>query len=306
MTILQIKYFLTIAQTLSFTKAAEQLYISQPALSRYIRNMEEELNLQIFVRTPNGIRLTPAGSSLYVGFLDLYNHYVEITENAQKVQKGLSGSLKIGILNHANVSDFMPLIYQYFKKTHPNVDLAFYDESFDKLTTGLYSGKLDMVFTLQFEIANKESLVYQYVERSKDHIVMSKYHPLATKEKITFKDLKNETFIFSSPDDNPENSALILALCKDNGFVPQAIYAKTLSELILWVSVGKGITVLDSRCSFLFNDNIKYFEFESNWDPSLVVAWNQNNFNPLISVFLKKMDEILKLENEDIHGLSID
>ena len=57
MTIAQIKYFVTVAKCLSFTKAAEQLFVSQPALSRHIKNMEEELNIQLFVRTSNGIRL---------------------------------------------------------------------------------------------------------------------------------------------------------------------------------------------------------------------------------------------------------
>ena len=86
MTIAQIKYFVTVAKCLSFTKAAEQLFVSQPALSRHIKNMEEELNIQLFVRTSNGIRLTPAGSSLYVGMLDMYSNYIEMVQKAEKIQ----------------------------------------------------------------------------------------------------------------------------------------------------------------------------------------------------------------------------
>ena len=99
MTITQIKYFITVVKCASYTKAAEQLFISQPALSRHIKNMEEELNIQLFVRTNNGIHLTPAGSSLYVGMLDLYQNYIEMVNKAEKIQKGLNGSLKIGILD---------------------------------------------------------------------------------------------------------------------------------------------------------------------------------------------------------------
>lgn len=85
MTISQIKYFVTVAKCLSFTKAAEQLFVTQPALSRHIRNMEEELNIQLFVRTNHGIRLTPAGSSLYMGMSTLYQNYINMVNDAKKL-----------------------------------------------------------------------------------------------------------------------------------------------------------------------------------------------------------------------------
>lgn len=307
MTISQIKYFVTVAKCLSFTKAAEQLFISQPALSRHIKNMEEELNIQLFVRTSNGIRLTPAGSSLYIRMSDLYRNYSEMITEAEKVQRGMAGSLKIGILDQTNVADFMPQIFQYFCKKYPNVDLWFQAGSFDFLVSELYAGRLDIVFTLQFEIENKESIIYQYVEHSKDYICMSKYHPLAKKEFVTLDDVKNETFVMISPEDNPESSQLIFGICKEHGFVPPVRFAKTLAEQILWVEVGIGVSILDSRTRLRQNPNVKFYEMEkSNWDPGLVAAWNQNNYNPLIEVFLRKMNEILDLNNEDIHGTNID
>ncbi|MEI3339650.1 MAG: LysR family transcriptional regulator [Eubacterium sp.] len=306
MTIAQVKYFVTVAKCLSFTKAAEQLFISQPALSRHIRNMEEELNIQLFVRTNNGIRLTPAGSSLYIGMSDMYNNYIEMVQKADKIQKGLDGSLKIGVLDQTNVADFMPVIYQYFHEKHPSVDLWFQDGSFEFLVSELYAGRLNLIFTLKFEIERKDSIIYQYVSHSKDHIVMSKYHPLAQKEHITLDDVKDETFVMISEEDNPESAPLIFEICREHGFVPQVHYASTLAEQILWIEVGMGVSILDSRTSLKMNPDVKFYEMESNWDPSLVVAWNQNNYNPLISVFLKKMNEVLGLENEDIHGVDLE
>lgn len=130
---------------------------------------------------------------------------------------------------------------------------------------------------------------------------MSKYHPLARKERVTLDDVKDETFVMISKEDNPESSPLIFALCREHGFVPQVHYAKTLAEQILWIEVGMGVSILDTRTALRLNPDVKFFEIESNWDPSLVVAWNQNNYNPLISVFLQKMNEVLHLEQEDIH-----
>lgn len=305
MTIAQIKYFVTVAKCLSFTKASEQLFVSQPALSRQIKNMEEELNIQLFVRTNNGIRLTPAGSSLYVGLSDVYKNYIEQIEKAEKIQQGLSGSLRIGILDQVNVADFMPLVFRYFKEKYPNVDLYFTDASFKELISDMYAGRLDLIFTIQFEVENRESVIYQYVTHSDDYLVMSKYHPLAQKEHVTIADVKDETFVMISAEDNPESSSFIFDKCKEHGFVPPVHYAKTLAEQILWIEVGMGVSILDTRSSIMLNPHVKAYKMESNWDPSLVVAWNQHNYNPLIEVFLKKMNEVLGLENEDIHGMSL-
>ena len=302
MTISQIKYFVTVAKCLSFTKAAEQLFISQPALSKHIRKMEEELNIQLFIRTSNGIRLTPAGSALYMGMSDMYENYIDLIEKADKIQKGLDGSLRIGVLEQNRVSDFMPLVVRFFKETYPNVDLWFTTGSFKYLLSEMYAGHLDMIFTLKFTIENKESVIYQYVEHTYDHIVMSKYHPLAVNEKITLDDVKEEPFVMISEEDNPESAPLIFEICKEHGFVPQVRFARTLAEQILWVESGMGVSILDNRCSIHNNPDIKCYKMESNWDPSLVVAWNQNNYNPLIAVFLKKMNDVLGLEDEELHG----
>lgn len=302
MTFLQIKYFITVAKSLSFTKAAEQLYVSQPALSRHIKCLESEFNLQLFVRTATGIKLTPAGSLLFVGLSESYENYIELMDKARKVQQGLTGYLRIGILDSMNIADFMPPIYRFFNQHHPNIDLRFYNASFSELISNVYNGKYDLIFTVQFEVEKKEGLLYQYVTHSKDHIVMTKFNPLSEKEVVTLDDVKDETFVMISQDDNPESAPLIFDICKKHGFVPKVHYAKTMSEQILWIVAGMGISILDSRAVLKINPDVKFFEFESDWDPSLVVSWNNMNQNPLIPVFIKKLNEVLNIKEEIIHA----
>lgn len=304
MTIAQIKYFITVAKCLSFTKASEQLFLTQPALSRHISKIEEELNLQLFIRTGSGIRLTPAGSALYLGMTDLYEQYQEQVRKALRIQEGMSGSLSIGFLNNMNLADFMPLVYRELKEKYPNVDILPKRASFDDLMSGVYSGKYDLIFTVQFEVVEKESLLYQYVHHSEDHIVMSRFHPLAGKEHVTLDDVKDELFVMISPEDNPESSELIFNICKEHGFVPTVKYARTMEEQALWVESGMGVTILDSCCNLRMNPDILFFEIDTNWDPSMVVCWNQQNYNPMISVFVKKMNEVLHLNDEELHGIS--
>lgn len=291
MTLIQIKYFVAVAKCLSFTKAADQLYVTQPALSRQITNMELELNVLLFIRTGRQVKLTPAGQALFVGFSEMYDNYSTLVNDAQNLQKGLNGTLNIGVLDGVNIADFMPIIYSYFLEKYPNVEMTFKYGSFQSLVTDLYSGKLDIAFTLHFNIVNREYLSFKYVEHSYDHIVLNKHHKLASKKNLTLLDCKDEIFVMISPEDNAESSPLIIEACNRVGFKPKYCFASNLYEQMLWVEAGKGITILDNRMELKTNPYIKFVKMKSHWDPSLVAVWNQGNYNPAISIFLEKLEE---------------
>lgn len=302
MTFSQIKYFVTVAKHLNFTKASELLFISQPALSRQIQSIEAELKVKLFYRTATGISLTASGALLLPGFSSLLNEYDALVAAAQREQDSISGELKIGILEDANISEFMPIVHYHFKDEYPHVDVTFSTGSFEPLLSKVYSGDLDLIFTLRFEVEKKKRILFQHITHSKDNIVMTKFHPLAEKEQLTLSDLKDEVFILISKDDNPESADLIVNLCKANGFTPNVHYAQTLAEQILLIEAGAGVSILDSHCNLKFNPYIKFFEIESNWDPSLVMAWNKYNYNPSIEIFIKKLNELMALDAEPIFG----
>jgi|GEM_PF-776664 len=106
---------------MSLTKAAEQLFMTQPTLSRQISAIEAELNLQLLIRHNRKIKLTPAGTILMQEFQKIYTEYCQAVMKAQNAMKGIIGSLKIGVLAGTNIPDIMPLVLSYFKETYPNV-----------------------------------------------------------------------------------------------------------------------------------------------------------------------------------------
>ena len=91
MNMIQMKYFITAAKCLNFTKAADKLFITQPALSRQIASMEAELNMQLFIRNNRSVRLTPAAVVLLEGFEKIYNEYNVTVAKALNSFQGLSG-----------------------------------------------------------------------------------------------------------------------------------------------------------------------------------------------------------------------
>lgn len=291
----QMKLFLTAAQSLNFTKAADQLEISQPTLSRQISNMESELNVMLFIRNGRELKLTPAGRALADTLSQIYQNYQSAITQAQQIQQGLNGELRIGVLHGTYVSDFMPQIVQYFQKKYPYVEISFSYDSFQSLQNKLYDNTLDISFTTQFNVANKEYFLYTYVEHTHDYLLMNNAHPLARRKALSLADCKDETFILISREDCPESSQLIIDACREQGFYPKISFAPTLYDLMLNTETGKGITILDTRNMLRLNPHIKAFPLKNmKWDPSLVAVWNQNNFNPAIPVFMAQLNKFSK------------
>ncbi len=298
MTITQIKWFLAVARTLNFTKAADQLGVSQPTLSRQIVNMEEELNLQLFIRSGRSISLTPAARSLVNTLGSVYDNYLESVSEAQQIQRGISGDLRIGILDGTYVSDFMPPIVAYFEKNHPYVEISFENASFDELESRLYNGTLDIAFTVFFAVEHMDYLITKHVEHSHDFIMMNEHHRLAGREHVTLADCQDETFIMISKEDCGESSSFIIDACREAGFYPNIKYAPSLYDMMLNTEIGKGITILDSRNILHFNPHIKAFVLgKMKWDPSLVAAWNRSNYNPAIPVFMTQLDRWIRKQH---------
>jgi len=118
MNITQMKYFIVTAKCLNFTKAADKLFISQPALSKQITAMERELNIQLFVRNNRSVQMTPPARILLEEFEKIYDEYHKAITRATNSFQGLSGELNIGILEGTYVGDFFPPILSFFEKAY--------------------------------------------------------------------------------------------------------------------------------------------------------------------------------------------
>ena len=292
MNITLMKYFITAAQCLNFSKAAELLYITQPALSRQISTLEGELNLQLFIRDSRSARLTPAGVVLLEEFEKIYDDYNLAIAKAQNVQKGLSGTLNIGILDGAVVGDLFPETLRYFNEFYPNLNVNLSNYSFAGLVERLYDGRLDLALTLFFDIKNRSKLEYEIIEKTRDYLVVLNSHPLSVKDKVSLLDFKEETFIMTCAEDSMESPRLIIDECKRQGFTPKVKFVPSVQSVMLMVESGVGVAILDGRNLLKRNPNVKFLNIDSNFEPYLTLAWHQDNKNSsrklFTEVFLNK------------------
>ncbi len=134
---LQIKYFLTAARCLNFTEAAKQLFISQPALSHQILTIEKELNMQLFIRSKNKVRLTPAGLTLLEELPKYEAYYAEVLKKARFSNEGSYGLLRIGCLQGQMLGEVLQKRYAQFRETYPGIAIDFSSLSFGDLKKNL-------------------------------------------------------------------------------------------------------------------------------------------------------------------------
>lgn len=288
MNTIQIKCFLTVAETLSFTKAANLLYISQPGLSKQIRSMERELNVLLFIRDNQKVRLTPAAAYLVKELSEINDKLDDVVENARRIGQGYSGNLCIGTLSGQWIGEDFTDYFIKFINENPNINVSLKQGSFGELRKWLDSGEIDIALTLPFDIKNMDGIIWKKYMDDTAVFVVSKKLIDGKKKKYSFKDLLNIPFISVSQEDSPEAYKVNQAFLNKQNFEGQIITAPNLHTSMLLVEAGQGFGIINHRASIINNPSIKVLEeipLLNNETPSCF-AWKKSNVNPAIAMFL--------------------
>ena len=227
-------------------------------------------------------------------FEKIYDAYNLAIARASNSFAGLNGELNIGILEGAYVGDLFPDVLRHFVEFYPHVKINLRNYSFNTLIEKLYSNELDMIITLKFDVEGRDKILYEVIEHTRDHVVVHKDHRLANAKYVKLSDFKDDTIMMVSTEDSEMSPKLILDACKSCGFNPKVKFASSLQEEMLWVEAGVGVCILDTRNSLYKNSSVRFLDVDIISDPSLTLAWNVDNYNPMKEIFkdnfLKKRD----------------
>ena len=166
MTTVQMKYFIEIAKCLSFSVAADRLYISQPALSRHIASMENELNVQLFIRSKNTVRLTPAGQELLSRLDKLYTEYCAVVRDVQMVNTGATGRLNIGILEYQYLPEPIIAVMQQLACSHPEIEINLSAGSYTALKSNYFITNLMSSLRSLWMLEKSRSLLFFHLNKA--------------------------------------------------------------------------------------------------------------------------------------------
>lgn len=279
----QIECFLETGKYLSFTKAAQNLYLPQPAVSRYISALEEELGVSLFLReNSRNISLTDEGR-LYFNFFQRYN--AEMT-NIRKTLANTSNSLRIGYNIGWNVSSFLPSIVAECRKELPELRVSFECLSFRDLIQAVDDNHLDAIITTNDYIEGHAELVRHQFTAINRIVVYSELLPNFENVKGP-SDFSDCTFFMM---DDPRVGELCQDLelvFKPYGFIPNFYAVPNINTVFASVENGLGVAVLDGWYQGIHHPGIHIMELGEKLPIS--IAWSRSAINPPIDMLYSKI-----------------
>ena len=296
MTFNQIKYFITVAECLSFTEAAKCLFITQPALSRQISAIEEELGTNLFVRDKKRLKLTPGGVLLYNRLPGIMEAYARAVDDAKNANRGYEGKLRIGFLDIYDISEIFSDLIGEFQKHYPNIQMTLERFSLGELPNRLRDGKLDLILTYGFSLFDKPDLMTVDIQKYDSCIMLNANHPLVDRENLKLEDLKNERFVQLGRNVSEDGYQYITNLLDRCGIHPDMMQVDKMEDVMLWVQTGNGVAITSNKTIEKQNPNvvIREIPMPEAKGHDVTMAWRKNNYNPAIAIFMEMLEKKLE------------
>lgn len=265
-----LRYFVAVAEEKSFNKAAERLFISQPPLSRQIRQLEEEIGVTLIDRDNRPLKLTEAGEFFYDHALQIIKKSDDL--RAMTFRKGsFDNSLSIGFVSSI-LYGILPKVIARFREVYPNIEIKLYELNSWQQTQGLVDGKIDVGFgRLLFEDAS----IRRMVLREENLVVAIPVSHALVKENrtsINLMDLTNENLLLYPTAPRPSFIDYVLELFESRNL--KANYLTEVRELHIalgLVAAGEGLTIVPKTLEHLRNQEVSYLPFEDGLLTSPIV-----------------------------------
>ncbi|KGR89905.1 hypothetical protein CD30_14675 [Ureibacillus massiliensis 4400831 = CIP 108448 = CCUG 49529] len=290
MKIHQLRYFITVAEELHYSRAAEKLNISQPPLSQQIKQLEDDLGVVLFKRNKRNVQLTEAGKSFYENS-KLIIHYIEhAKKEALRIQEGEIGGITLGFGGSA-AFDILPEIIKACNLSIPDVKIDLKQLTTSEQLRALEEKKIDVgILVTPIKTPGIETKFFRKEELV---LCLNTDHPLAkTDEPIDPKDLKSENFILPPRNEGDGYYKSIFQVYNDGGFFPNIIQtAKEQHTMVSLVAAKIGVVIVPQSTTFIKLSNITYKSFNKKFYKVSSLAWKKDNMNPVINSFLKVMEQ---------------
>ena len=291
----QLRYFASVAEHESFTKAAAQFYISQTAITQQIRALEESIGIQLIDRSTRPISLTPGGSIFLREAKAILNHMDIALWRAREASTGLSGTLRIGYTKGYEQSN-LPRLLRDFHREYPNILITCYRNDTDMLASGVTNMEYDIIFTWDSTNIRQESaLQIHLLETVPLYVALYNSHPFARREFLSREDLKGENILFMSPssDGSSFGDAYYIQLYQKAGYQPNILMRTSDYEsVIMMVAAEEAISIVPEYCVGKLRsvDNILFRPLRGeNETEEILAVWHEKNHNPALQHLLEKL-----------------
>ncbi len=216
------RYFVAVAEALSFTRGAEKLHLAQPSLTRQIKNLEEEIGVRLLDRTKARVSLTPEGQSFLVDAKRVLDLSEEIVDSVRHFSRHELAPLNIGYV--ANLFyDLLPVTLASFQRSFPTVPINLFDMTCGDQFHALQDGKIDLGFVGLREPIEERGLEFWQIASYETVAAVAKNNPLAKKSLINLKELKPMFFIGMSEASYPARKSFKMPISNERSFNPSRL-----------------------------------------------------------------------------------
>ncbi len=297
LTLAMLNCFLAAMDTLNFTTAAQNIHITQPAFSRNIASLENELGVQLFVRSKqNGLKATPAAEEYSRGLQELADAYERLMQRTMRISRGEEGKLVVGILNGLCVDSWTKQCIQTMAEEHPYVEIQLLCYPYRELIRSVEEGKSDTCIVLTNAVKDRENLRYAEIVAVENYLAVPACLHSNTEVEHSLAEYANETFILS--EDAPELNRLLVSVCRSAGFEPRTRMAPDFETKMLWIEFGQGVGVHSKEHYIKNSVNVDFVKVREIGEENYAMIWQKDNHNPVLELF-RSVFQNLKTDHTD-------
>lgn len=270
-----LKYFIAVAESRNFTKAAEKLQVTQPMLTRIVKQIEEELHVRLIDRTSKHFYLTDAGESFYKEAKEVVAHFSELYRNIDDVKSGNAGNVRVSIPG-VLLDTYFPQLLLNFHRLYPNIKISIVEEGSKLTTSSVLAGQSDLGLVM-LPVSHLSHFCVTPLVRDVCQLVVPKEHPFSQYHYIPLSKLRDEAIITFSDTSTLHDE--FINLCEKEGFSPNIVYKSFMPNFTFdMVNSGLCVAVLPAPIiqRYLTDDFVVLpLEPTIKWDIAVITKKNQ-------------------------------
>lgn len=287
----QLRYFVAVAEEANIGRAAARLHISQPPLTRQIQQLEADLGVVLFTRTPKGMELTPAGELFLDEARNIQSLVEQATERTQRAGQGRLGRIDVAIFGSA-ILDVIPEVLMAFRNRYPDVKVVLHTMTKAEQIEALRQKRISVAFNRLLE--EQPDLEMRLVTSQRIMLAVPIHHPLAQLDTVSFPDIAPFPLVIFPTGTRPSFIDKLMGMCAQAGFRPNVSQAvgDTVNAVAL-VACGFGICVVPSSASTLRVPGVAYRELTDIPDGhvDLTCFYRKGDTSPILAGLLDVVDE---------------
>ncbi len=298
-----LRYFEAVASELNFRRAAERLHVVQPALSKQIKNLEEEMRVRLLDRDTTRVQLTDAGRIFLEEARHILAHVERATDLAREAAAGRCGHLTVGNVGPITAS-FMPACLTKFRVRYPDVAVTLKEiEPADQITE-LDSGSIQIAFTVEKNPTLPSYLCRTTVLHSAMCAVVGPGHRLARSRRLSLDEMVPETQLCFAGQHSQTHADLVRGIFAAHGLKPKHItIVAGFESLLAMIAGGEGVSLMPQHISLSGAGRIRLIPLREATDDlvfEISVVWRNREGSPLARNFVDMLGGLKALDHRKI------